>query len=277
MQVALKGRSDYLNMYVTCYTVPTICAPLDHQPIEFAAVSCPHLNGLPLADSSSAEGVLEIELLIGADFFWHIATGRVIRGEQGPVAMETKLGYVLSGPASDESTVTSTAVNITSTHILAAEAVPLPPEENLREQLRQFWKLESIGVLPDESSVQDKFEETVKFTGKRYQVQLPWKESHPMLPDNFDLSVARLHHLVKKLQTDKDLLREYDELICNQVASEIVEEVPPYSNSVTGKVHYIPHHPVIRRDKETSKVRIVYDASARKSGPSLNHENLVYQ
>ena len=36
------------------------------------------------------------------------------------------------------------------------------------------------------------------------------------------------------------------------------------------KEHYLPHHPVIRRDKATSRVRIVYDASARVSGPSLN-------
>lgn len=68
VQVALKGRSDDLNMYVTYYTVPTICAPLDHQPLKLAAASCPHLNVLLLADSSSAEGVLEIEMLIGADF-----------------------------------------------------------------------------------------------------------------------------------------------------------------------------------------------------------------
>ena len=68
VQVALKGRSDDLNMYVTCYTVPTICTPLDHLPLKLAAASCPHLNVLLLADSSSAEGVLEIEMLIGADF-----------------------------------------------------------------------------------------------------------------------------------------------------------------------------------------------------------------
>lgn len=49
-----------------------------------------------------------------------------------------------------------------------------------------------------------------------------------------------------------------------------MQEVSADSNSVTGKVYYIPHHPVIRRDKETTKVRIVYGASARKSGPSLN-------
>ena len=36
------------------------------------------------------------------------------------------------------------------------------------------------------------------------------------------------------------------------------------------KEHYLPHHTVIRRDKTTSRVRIVYDASARVSGLSLN-------
>ena len=34
---------------------------------------------------------------------------------------------------------------------------------------------------------------------------------------------------------------------------------------------YLPHHDVIREDKETSKARVVYDASAKGSnGDSLN-------
>ncbi|XP_065665633.1 uncharacterized protein LOC136087055 [Hydra vulgaris] len=37
-----------------------------------------------------------------------------------------------------------------------------------------------------------------------------------------------------------------------------------------GLVHYLPHRPVIREDKVTTKLRIVFDASATSSGPSLN-------
>ena len=34
---------------------------------------------------------------------------------------------------------------------------------------------------------------------------------------------------------------------------------------------YLAHHPVVRQDKQTSKVIVVYDASAKKNaGPSLN-------
>ena len=37
-----------------------------------------------------------------------------------------------------------------------------------------------------------------------------------------------------------------------------------------GKVHYIPHSQVIKEERETTKLRIVYDASANQNDPSIN-------
>ncbi len=37
-----------------------------------------------------------------------------------------------------------------------------------------------------------------------------------------------------------------------------------------GKVHYLPHRPVIREDKTTTKIRAVFDASCKVNGPSRN-------
>ncbi len=99
---------------------------------------------------------------------------------------------------------------------------------------------------------------------------LPWKDLHPPLPDNHQLSVSRLHGLLRRLRQDPHVLEEYDLTIQQQIGQGIVEVVKRPQDPVAGEVHYLPHHAVIRRDKHTTKLRIVYDASARSQGPSLN-------
>ena len=43
--------------------------------------------------------------------------------------------------------------------------------------------------------------------------------------------------------------------------------------SGTDHTHYLPHHCVVQYDKSTTKVRVIYDASARTDGPSLNYKS----
>ena len=101
-------------------------------------------------------------------------------------------------------------------------------------------------------------------------MELPWKESHPVLPDNYQLSEKRLKHLLTRLRKDPEILQEYDNVIKEQLKEGMVEVVDEQHPGEIGKVHYLPHHAVIRRDKSTTKMRIVYDASAKDNGPSLN-------
>ena len=48
--------------------------------------------GLELADSSDAEDVLEVDVLIGSDVYWRLVTGRMRRGRTGPTVIQTKSG-----------------------------------------------------------------------------------------------------------------------------------------------------------------------------------------
>ena len=101
-------------------------------------------------------------------------------------------------------------------------------------------------------------------------MKLPWKDPSVVLPDNYELSLRKLHSLLNRLRQKPDLLRQYDQAIQHQVQAGIVQLVS--EESLTGdRTHYLPHHAVIKRDKDTTNVRIVYDASAKTAkGPSLN-------
>ena len=66
--------------------------------------------------------------------------------------------------------------------------------------------------------------------------------------------------LVHRLQADKDLLHKYDEIIQQQIKNNIIEEVDVTKPNET-KVYYLPYHPIFTPNKETTKIRIVYDAS----------------
>ena len=82
----------------------------------------------------------------------------------------------------------------------------------------------------------------------------------------------RLISLLKWLETKPQVLAEHIGILEEQERLGIIETVP-YTEIAAGmrEVHYLPHRVVIRKDKQTTRLRIVYDASARtNNGPSLN-------
>ena len=140
--------------------------------------------------------------------------------------------------------------------------------ETLDGTLKTFWELESLGIKP--RTLYEEFQEQISFTNERYEVNLPCKRLHPLLPDNYQLSRKRLENRLERLRHEPEDLREYDSVIKEQLHRGIVEIVENLSEGEVGKVHYIPHHAVIRRDKLTTKLRVVYDASAKSDGVALN-------
>ncbi|XP_068692506.1 uncharacterized protein [Montipora foliosa] len=236
-----QAVKEKLQLPVVAYVVPVICGPLTEQSTELTQSSYEHLRDLPLADRAGG-GVLAVSILVGADYYWSLVEGTLVRGAPWePVALATKLGFVLSGP----------------TMVIRTE---------------KFWDYESFGIHDDNATLYDKFVNEVEFVEGRYQVRLPFKEDHDLLPDNFALCKSRLVSLLRRLSVKPDVSRQYNDVIREQLKQGIIEPVDQGTTNGVGKEHYIPHHEVIRVDKETTKLRVVYDASAKAQSttPSLN-------
>ena len=137
----------------------------------------------------------------------------------------------------------------------------------------QLCKTDVLGIqdtaIGNQADVYEEFKEPLARSAEGwYETGLPWKGNHPTLPNNKAGSLKRLENTVRKLE-NQGLLEQYDAIIKEQLVEGIVE---PAEEQFVGREFYIPHKPVIRESAESTKLRIVYDASARAydKAPSLN-------
>ena len=138
----------------------------------------------------------------------------------------------------------------------------------------ELCRLDVLGLKDstehDQDIVHAEFKEQLQRSASEgwYETGLPWRSNHPHLPANKYGSLRRLSSLTKKLQRDGHI-EEYDAVNRAQLQEGIVEEAP---TTITDKEFYIPHKGVVKESSETTKLRVVYDASAKEdpSSPSLN-------
>ncbi|GFT68569.1 uncharacterized protein TNCV_1841721 [Trichonephila clavipes] len=102
----------------------------------------------------------------------------------------------------------------------------------------------------------------------RYEVKLPWKCNSENLPSNKELTWKRHLRMMNKLRNGK-FFEDYKSVFRQWEDLNIIERVPEVE--LNNECHYLPHRPVIKLDSATTKIRPVFDASAREKGkPSLN-------
>ena len=115
---------------VRALVIPKITTPMQNL-VQKDIKLLPHLRTLTLAHPPSDYETMDITLLIGADHYWDFVGDHVIRGN-GPVAVSSKLGYLLSGPI-------TTNVNLADTKSVCINFI----SDNIRyehnNQLKKFW------------------------------------------------------------------------------------------------------------------------------------------
>ena len=213
------------------------------------------------------------------DYYYDIVMGEIVPGESGPVAVNSKFGWVLSR----RSTSASQGNNATLSHQVIQREDPasyvLPASVNQDDRLsdsqQRFWDTKSVGIksdiVNDRESQSKEFLPEVHFDEEegRYEVNLPWKQDCFPKATEFRMCVNRLRQLHSRLKKDDSLLEEYNKVIQQQIGSGIIEEVPEQDDS---EGYYLPHHGVLKSGKETTKLRVVFDGSSRPDvdSPSIN-------
>ena len=88
-------------------------------------------------------------------------------------------------------------------------------------------------------------------------------------PDQqLEMALNRLDNTERRLIKQPELREKYCGIIEQYVKKGYLEYVDVINDS--NDCWYLPHFPVVRTDKSTTKVRIVFDGAARYDGKSLN-------
>ena len=188
---------------ITVLIVPSIATPLENSVNTSTLTHLPYLEGLQLAHPVTRSDSFEISLLIGADRYWDFVGDHRVRGN-GPTAVSSKLGYLLSGPIpikNPSQPITTNLVYMVTTH---------KQEEN---DLKNLWSVESIGISsatsidPAEQFFQNYSSSSIsRCANGSYMARFPWKDNHPPLPTNFNICKKRTHSLVRRLSQKPHLL-----------------------------------------------------------------------
>lgn len=230
-----------------------------------------HIGNLKLADPDFHQS-RPIELLIGGEIFPQILLpGKIDGGSHLATAINTVFGFILMGR-------TKAADPIVESSPASVNHVSL--DANLDIAIQKFWDIDHV---PTESKVNQaasaddlRCEDIYKSTHKRdadgrYIVQLPFRDqSLPIFNDSYNIALRRFKQLEKRLLQNPSFGDEYKAHITEYITSNQMERVSS-EECQSPTAYYIPHHAVVKPSSVSTRLRVVYDASAKdKLGKSLN-------
>ena len=159
-----------------------------------------------------------MEVLIGSNFLWDFQQGETIRGgRHEPVAVKTTLGWVLSGQLKGKFTAEANDANVNFVIDSRRQEV-----KQIDEEVQKLRDLDSLGIREGNKSHEHLIDD-ISFTGTKYSVRLPWKIGHKDLPSNYDISLARLTGLLRKVRKEPYILEKYDDISNEKFQSGIIQ------------------------------------------------------
>jgi hypothetical protein len=227
--------------------------------------SWPHLEGLQLADPKFfLPG--SVDLILGADVYGSLLENRLRKGSEGsPVAQETKLGWIVSGPTTFKASS------------LERQVYHVSVDKELYDLVHKFWEVEEIPASEtpilsnEEQECEDHFLSTHKRDSNgRYIVKLPFKSNPEKLENSSNKAFRLMTGLSNRLNSNSKCSKAYSDFMIEYEQLGHMRRVPS-SQPEPSLVYYLPHHGVLREQSLTTKLRVVFNGSSpTTTGVSLN-------
>ncbi|XP_062700062.1 uncharacterized protein LOC134284797 [Aedes albopictus] len=259
--VTVRSRISNFAQGMEFYVLPKLSA----QP-GIASVDPNNWNlpaGIELADPHFLKSE-PIDLVIGAEFFFDVfVTGRRISlDEHLPLLVDSVFGWIATGRYPIDGPITSVLCDVATS-------------SRLEKMIEKFWEYEEVGLgnnmSPDEAKCEEYFQRTTQRQASgRYMVSLPGNEEMMRnLGDSKETAERRFLQIERRLNREPSLREHYVSFMEEYETLGHMSRVTHDEEGVNRC--YLPHHPVVKEGSTTTRVRVVFDASARTStGLSLN-------
>lgn len=206
-----------------------------------------------------------VDMLIGSGLFWKLlCVGQIKMGTL--TLQKTCLGWVVAGP-------------INKSNALSPRMCSNVTCEMLHKSLEKFWELDcpsnSFPFTKEEQMCNDHFRNNFsRNTEGRFVVKLPFRDENPQFGDSKGLALKRLYSLERKFLREPHLKTEYVAFINEYISLGHMKLLEGKENPSSG--FYMPHHAVVKDSSLTTKLRVVFDGSAKSgNGASLNDALMV--
>ena len=218
-----------------------------------------------------------VDLLIGIDYLDLHCSYKEVRGQEGePIARRTPLGWTCVGRPEGKN-IPDAHTNFSMTTLFTTRRCDV---DEINSTMKKFWDIDSGGTFTqttmldtDEKAALQKAESSFRFIDGRYEVGVPWKEDSHGMVNNHKMAMKRLQNTEKRLLKNPDVLKAYDEVIDQYLDKGYIRKVPVSEKQPDSK-WYLPHFAILKPNKATTKIRIVFDASAKYERTSLN--DMIY-
>lgn len=262
-EIEIESQRTNFNCRISCLVVPEITDPMPNGSIDTDGFQIP--SNIKLADPTfHIPG--KVDMLIGGDWFWSLlCVGQIKLNEVGLVVQKTRLGWIVGGP-----------LDLPEPRFVQCNIARI---SNLELCLQQFWSLEEVdhlkSVSVEEKAFDDHFLQTVQRNADgRFVVNIPLKRDPAILGDSRHLAERRLLNLEKRFKKFPSLKNDYVAFLEEYERLGHMSKVE--NESDVENSYYLAHHCVVKEESTTTKVRVVFDGSAKASnGLSINDIQIV--